>query len=200
MQYKNEAKVAIELLDTDSDGSEDPVEVERWSEYVEKYIGDDFVSDELKEQLSRKPVFLPRYGWNRLRSLKYFFCEVGESNSFFFLPSNACCRNIRTWRLRAKKQNLKRLEERKQKERSDSSDDMVDKVESMDVEKSLEVPDDLDIMDNTQCKFNLNSFKMVFVVNSESYLYKHMALKRASSVSSFFRSLRNIPSASFLGK
>ena len=44
-------------------------------------------------------------------------------------------------------------------------------------------PDDIDIIDNTECKFNVNSFKLVYVVNSESYLYKRMALQRAREVS-----------------
>ena len=43
-------------------------------------------------------------------------------------------------------------------------------------------PEDIDIIDNTECKFNVNSFKLVYVVNSESYLYKRMALKRAREV------------------
>ena len=43
--------------------------------------------------------------------------------------------------------------------------------------------DHMDIMDNTECKFNVNSFKMVYVVNSESYLYKRLALRRAKEVS-----------------
>ena len=41
---------------------------------------------------------------------------------------------------------------------------------------------ELDMMDDTECKFNVNSFKMVYVVNSESYLYKRMALRRAQQV------------------
>ncbi len=54
--------MTLELLDTETDTSEDPVEVERWSEYVEKYIAnDDTITEELKEQLTKKPVFLPRY-------------------------------------------------------------------------------------------------------------------------------------------
>ena len=40
--------------------------------------------------------------------------------------------------------------------------------------------DDWELMDDTECKFNVNSYKMVYVVNSESYLYKRMALTRAS--------------------
>ena len=42
--------------------------------------------------------------------------------------------------------------------------------------------EDIDIIDNTECKFNVNSFKLVYVVNSESYLYKRMALQRAKEV------------------
>ena len=53
-------RLAIELLDTEAEVSEDPVEVEKWSEYVEKYIANETVSEELKEHLSKKPVFLPR--------------------------------------------------------------------------------------------------------------------------------------------
>jgi len=44
--------------------------------------------------------------------------------------------------------------------------------------------DDMDIMDNTECKFNVNSFKIFYVVNSESYLYKRLALRRAKEVNS----------------
>ncbi|KAG0410274.1 hypothetical protein HPB47_012608, partial [Ixodes persulcatus] len=58
--YQREAKLTIELIDTESDVSEDPVEIEKWSEYVEKYVvGDDSISDELRDQLAKKPVFLP---------------------------------------------------------------------------------------------------------------------------------------------
>jgi paired amphipathic helix protein Sin3a len=53
--------LTLELLDTEHEASEEPVEVEKWSEYVEKYVAnDDTISDDLKDQLSRKPVFLPR--------------------------------------------------------------------------------------------------------------------------------------------
>jgi paired amphipathic helix protein Sin3a len=70
LQYKNDCRLTIELLDTDTENSEEPVEVERWSEYVEKYIAnDDTIPGELKDQLSRKPVFLPRLVF-RLRRFK----------------------------------------------------------------------------------------------------------------------------------
>ncbi|XP_064596113.1 paired amphipathic helix protein Sin3b-like isoform X2 [Liolophura sinensis] len=132
--YKNECKLTLELLDTDHDQSDDPVEVEKWSEYVEKYVAnDDTISEELKEQLSRKPVFLPR--------------------------------NVRQWR-----QHNSNQKNRAKAEAEESGSQTSPKETT---------PDDMDIIDNTECKFNVNSFKMVYVVNSESYLYKRLALKRA---------------------
>lgn len=38
--------------------------------------------------------------------------------------------------------------------------------------------------DNTQCRFNINAYRMVFVVNKENLLYKRQALHRARQVSS----------------
>ncbi|KAL5019521.1 hypothetical protein ScPMuIL_002413 [Solemya velum] len=132
---KQDCKLTLELLDTDRDLSDNPVEVEKWSEYVEKYVAnDDSISDELKEQLSRKPVFLPR--------------------------------NVRQWRQHNK--NQKQKTDAEQEENSNSNP-----------ESPKPSSDDMDIIDNTECKFNVNSFKLVYVVNSESYLYKRMALNRA---------------------
>ncbi|XP_015788602.1 paired amphipathic helix protein Sin3b isoform X2 [Tetranychus urticae] len=122
--YKGEGKVTIELIVTDSVESEDG-EVEKWSEYVEKYVKEveNEISDELKERLSRKPVFLPR--------------------------------NIRMWRYKAKEK-----EERANELKGDLNSG-------------------LQVVDDTQCKFNVNSYKMVFVVQSESYLCKRNALTKA---------------------
>lgn len=39
--------------------------------------------------------------------------------------------------------------------------------------------------DKTQCRFNLNSYKMVYIVNKESYLYKKDAFMKAKEVSLF---------------
>lgn len=50
-------------------------------------------------------------------------------------------------------------------------------------DSELKLGRDVDIIDNTECKFNVNSFKLVYVINSESFLYKRMALKRAKEVS-----------------
>ena len=61
LQNMHECRLSIELLDTDHDLAEGATEVEKWSQYVEKYIAnDETITEELKEQLTKKPVFLPR--------------------------------------------------------------------------------------------------------------------------------------------
>lgn len=52
--------LAIELLDTEEENSDEPAEAERWSDYVDRYLNSDSASPELREHLSHKPVFLPR--------------------------------------------------------------------------------------------------------------------------------------------
>lgn len=44
------------------------------------------------------------------------------------------------------------------------------------------VTGDFVVDDKTQCKFNINSFKMVYIVNRESYLYKKDAFLKAREV------------------
>ncbi|XP_064471314.1 paired amphipathic helix protein Sin3a-like [Ornithodoros turicata] len=148
--YQREARLTIELMDTESDASEDPVEV-KWSEYVEKYVvGDDSVSDELREQLAKKPVFLPR--------------------------------NVRARRQQARKQenDAKKQQPSKSPCLNDESTNDEPPPSSFGTRASSPPSQDkMEVMDDTQCKFNINSYKMVFVVNSSSYIYNRMALCRA---------------------
>ncbi|XP_030622002.1 paired amphipathic helix protein Sin3a isoform X2 [Chanos chanos] len=64
--------LAVELLDTEEENSDEPVEAERWSDYVERYLNTDSASPELREHLSQKPVFLPR----NLRRIRK--CQRGQ--------------------------------------------------------------------------------------------------------------------------
>ena len=107
------------------------------------------------------------------------------------------CRSIRQWR-RLNRQHQQQLSKEMSKEvestevtptasttsnlaqnKSNSSctSDTADGATSVSTEN-------MNILENTECKFNVNSFKLVYVVNSESYLYKRMALKRAKEVGS----------------
>ena len=42
---------------------------------------------------------------------------------------------------------------------------------------------DVSVLDGVECKFNVNSYRMVFVVNTESFLYRRHALATAHRVS-----------------
>ena len=81
-------KLTLELLDTETENSEDPVKVEKWSEYVEKYIANDTnITEGLKEQLTRKPVFLPRFGIFTRRTFRVY-CTVQILSQLIFEDSN----------------------------------------------------------------------------------------------------------------
>nr|CAB3266076.1 paired amphipathic helix protein Sin3a [Phallusia mammillata] len=68
IQKQTQMHVALELLDTDEDNTIDIMEVAKWSDYLEHYVGseDVEVTSQMKERLSEKPVFLQRNA-NQLR-------------------------------------------------------------------------------------------------------------------------------------
>ncbi|XP_029430673.1 paired amphipathic helix protein Sin3a [Rhinatrema bivittatum] len=127
IQSRGQVQLTIELLDTEEENSDDPVEAERWSDYVERYVNSDSTSPELREHLAQKPVFLPR----NLRRIRK--CQRGR--------------------------------EQQEKEGKEGNS-----------KKSME---NLESLDKLECKFKLNSYKMVYVIKSEDYMYRRTALLRA---------------------
>ncbi|XP_053172449.1 paired amphipathic helix protein Sin3a-like isoform X2 [Scomber japonicus] len=76
LKNRGSVSLAMELLDTEEDNSDEPAEAERWSDYVGRYLNSDSASPELREHLAQKPVFLPRNlrrirkcqrGWEQLQ-------------------------------------------------------------------------------------------------------------------------------------
>ncbi|XP_077569467.1 paired amphipathic helix protein Sin3a-like [Stigmatopora nigra] len=74
MKNQDSICVAMELLDTEEDNSDEPAE--RWPDYLGRYLNSDSTSAELREHLAQKPVFLPRNlrrirkcqrGWEQLQ-------------------------------------------------------------------------------------------------------------------------------------
>lgn len=60
-QYKKDCRITIELLDSEVEEPENAAEAEKGASYLEKYVsGLDTLSEDVKERLARKPVFLPR--------------------------------------------------------------------------------------------------------------------------------------------
>uniref|UniRef100_A0A8C9T309 Paired amphipathic helix protein Sin3a n=1 Tax=Scleropages formosus TaxID=113540 RepID=A0A8C9T309_SCLFO len=60
VKSRGQVQVTVELLDTEEENLDEPVEAERWSDYVGRYLNSDSTSPELREHLAEKPVFLPR--------------------------------------------------------------------------------------------------------------------------------------------
>ncbi|XP_029934281.1 paired amphipathic helix protein Sin3a-like isoform X2 [Myripristis murdjan] len=76
VKSRGSVSLAMELLDTEEENSDEPAEAERWSDYVGRYLNSDSASPELREHLAQKPVFLPRNlrrirkcqrGWEQLQ-------------------------------------------------------------------------------------------------------------------------------------
>ncbi|XP_035991900.1 paired amphipathic helix protein Sin3a [Fundulus heteroclitus] len=76
MKNRESVSLAVELLDTEEENSDEPADAEKWSDYVSRYLNSDSASPELREHLAQKPVFLPRNlrrirkcqrGWEQLQ-------------------------------------------------------------------------------------------------------------------------------------
>uniref|UniRef100_A0AAV2L2D7 Paired amphipathic helix protein Sin3a n=1 Tax=Knipowitschia caucasica TaxID=637954 RepID=A0AAV2L2D7_KNICA len=68
LRNRGQVQLTVELLDTEEETSDEPMEAERWSDYVGRYLNPDSTTPELREHLAQKPVFLPR---NLRRIRKY---------------------------------------------------------------------------------------------------------------------------------
>ncbi|XP_062998812.1 paired amphipathic helix protein Sin3a isoform X1 [Elgaria multicarinata webbii] len=133
VQSRGHVQLTIELLDTEEENSDDPVEAERWTDYVDRYVISDSTSPELREQLAQKPVFLPR------GSLLY--------------------RNLR---------RIRKCQRGREQQEKDGKEGVS--------KKALE---NVESLNKLECKFKLNSYKMVYVIKSEDYMYRRTALLRA---------------------
>ncbi|XP_072290722.1 SIN3 transcription regulator family member Aa [Eucyclogobius newberryi] len=68
VRSRGHVQLTVELLDTDEEALDEPMEAERWSDYIGRYLNPDSTTPELREHLAQKPVFLPR---NLRRIRKY---------------------------------------------------------------------------------------------------------------------------------
>ncbi|XP_063217594.1 paired amphipathic helix protein Sin3b isoform X4 [Bacillus rossius redtenbacheri] len=186
--YKIDCKLTIELLDTEIDETSPPCEAGKWS-YVDRFAsngvdgGGDTMTlsgDEVKEATD---VFLNQfepYMSNRRRGKPVF------------LP-----RNVRRWRRqilskldKSSKDQVASLKKRVKREKSSEEEggeacaSPKRKNSSSDEEKSpvTERPKQAyadGAPDEMQCRFNLNSYRMVYVVDKENFLYQRHALVKA---------------------
>ena len=157
LQYHQSGKMSIELLDTESEGQDTEEESTRkYSSYVDRFIqpGDE-ISEECREHLTRKPVFLPR-------SIRSY------NNSPY-----------------GKMREMQASEQRKNQTNgnNDNETDSTSENEKSAKKELFSDKDNVFHEDNLQCKFNPRNFKILYVINSENCFYRRLALTRAKNVS-----------------
>lgn len=101
-----------------------------------------------------------------------------------FLP-----RNARSWRKLYAKQKFgtkQEIDEGKDGDKANDKSDDVIKREEKSPPSRIGVPEVescISAYDNSECRFNLNSYKILFVINKENLLYKKNAFSKAKKVS-----------------
>ena len=63
LQKQKQLHIGFELLDTDEERDQDSMEFGKWCEYLDHYINadDTMITEEMKEKMDEKPVFLQRF-------------------------------------------------------------------------------------------------------------------------------------------
>lgn len=211
--YKREGKVTIELLDTEQDENENKQENERWASYIEKYaLEDDTLSEEVKERLCRIPIFLTRNipPWRRKAaenvnsnssnvesnvSSSQVNAEttapagVTSSSTGSSSQTSLCASSpVDECKAGGDSATVDEAAKNSQNVDSESTDQAKNKqTSSKDASKGTDEDasqlKDLQVNDNTQCRFNVNSFKMLYVVEGNDWMHRRSALSKARSVS-----------------
>jgi len=161
----------MDTQDTDDDeeeATEEVAEIEKWSEYVEKYCSSssDPMPTELKlELIKNKPVFLTRNA--HVLKRKY--------------------ENALAAKQKAREKSMKRgepeLDTASGKE--DGKELLLESIKeesSGDVEKPQALFDDVCMQDESVYRFQVNCFKLVPGQNSTSVMYRRNSFKKARKV------------------
>uniref|UniRef100_A0A3P9M7N8 Paired amphipathic helix protein Sin3b n=1 Tax=Oryzias latipes TaxID=8090 RepID=A0A3P9M7N8_ORYLA len=124
IQNKGQVTMTVELLDTEEAQTDDPLDVQCLSSYMEQFVGTESSLCSQAEGYFFKPVFLPRN-----------------------------LRRFRRWQVR--------------------------QVEAMRCRREWHRQLGVESAGSLDCRFKLNTHKMVFVMNSEDYMYRRGALVKA---------------------
>lgn len=167
--YKQECRMSIELLDTETEDSKKVEDAKKWSVYNECYAN--IASTNNKQ---RSPVYLNRNLKSNKRAAGYKKNEEGEMQDKRLeedveqqqvkVNSSVSGGEVDDKEMRALEELERKLNERPSPERNQTDHPGYD------------------VSDETQCKFNLGDSKIMFTVNKDSYLYKHSAFSKAKQV------------------
>jgi len=140
----------IELLPSEDDQSDD-LQDEKWSEYVESFIGSKEVSEEVQDHLTKKPILLNRN--RRVLKLKAF------QNDQVDKPEG----------------------EEAEDDRASSADDEIgDGTTSPKVQQRESGFRDVINEEALECRFKTNSYKMTYIAGTENFMYRRKSLAKAA--------------------
>ncbi|GFT09089.1 paired amphipathic helix protein Sin3a [Trichonephila clavipes] len=151
--FKERGRIAFELLDTDSDNSEDQSSGNKWNAFVRKYTGEESLANLVKEQLTKNPVFLPRQihnWWSHAKSQSEESSDVREE-------------------LDESQIDLSRLED-------GGAGEAVRGLVGLNAKYRMSKMAE---NQGSVCRFNVNSYKMMWIMDSENCLYKKKCLTKA---------------------
>ncbi|XP_071826257.1 paired amphipathic helix protein Sin3a-like isoform X2 [Apostichopus japonicus] len=204
---KRDKALGIELLDTEEDHSDDPVEVGKWVSYMQKYVSSTDTSETLKDDMSKKAVFLRR-NLRQSRQMKESLLTM-STQAAASLKEPIRSKNLQRQERAddASKRKVGGSNEKteaaetaadpSEKQQQESFDNQSKKENGKEgatitLEEGEEVKMEVDsggkpvkqlqgveMVNNMECKFNLNSYRMVYVVDSEDYMYRRSSLKKA---------------------
>ncbi|XP_072393755.1 paired amphipathic helix protein Sin3a [Diabrotica undecimpunctata] len=157
--YKEDCRMTIELLDTDSDDIKKVEDGKKWSDYKEHYAN---IVDEAKP---RSPVYLHR-------NLRLYQKKVGNT-------SNKNRRQIKNHQSNRDDESLG-----ENKKTDGKNFNILDAIERKLNERTVPVRDHThhpgyEVNDETECKFNVQDSKIMFTIQKDSYLYNISAFHRA---------------------
>ncbi|KFM56739.1 Paired amphipathic helix protein Sin3a, partial [Stegodyphus mimosarum] len=175
--YKEEGKLTIEMLDTDSDASEDQSAGNKWNVFVRKYTSEESLANLVKEQLTKNPIFLPRQvnsWWNHTKSVH----EEKESAQTA-QENEMALRSIQD-EIDSSKIDLSRLEDGGAGEAVKGLVGLNAKAKYLERTRQNKLAENAESTSrNFGCRFNLNSYKMTWIMDSENCLYKKKCLTKA---------------------
>ncbi|XP_059085243.1 paired amphipathic helix protein Sin3b-like [Tigriopus californicus] len=181
--YHKKLKITFELLDTESESQnseQDEESSRKWHLYVEKFIqpGDE-ISNDCKERLRKKPVFLPRgirsysrtpNGRKEIQRSQNYAQKLGSGKKSKGMEDDKSGSDLGGNESETKENDA-------EKESRVGGGAAVGVAASS---SSSRLSDNgITHVDNTQCKFNPKTFKRLYVINSDSWFYRKLALKRA---------------------
>lgn len=174
--YKEEGKLTIELLDSDSDTTEDQGTSHKWSAFVKKFTCEESIANILKDKLAENPVFLPRLINNyRKRAKNRYEMEDAESPQ----ENDIALRNIQD-EIDDSKIDLSRLEDGGAGEAVKGLVGLNAKAKYLERTRQNKIAENGESANNYGCRFDMNSYKMTWIMDSEQTLYRKKCLTKAS--------------------